>query len=114
MGKDDYKEVVKKIEQGLIVKCEVIKNVTYFTQVRIIGYDNCVGSIHISELIAPYSDNNRPKNGMIFDAKVLNEKFNNRLQRNVWMLTMDTTNSRDNMEQYETEMAKALKKLNLE
>lgn len=113
LGKDDYEEEEKKIEHGLIVKCEVIKNVAYFIQVRIIGYDNCFGSIHISELVDPYSDNNRPKNGMIFDAKVLNEKFNNRLQRNVWMLTMDTTNSREHMEQYETEMEKALKKLNL-
>lgn len=114
LGNDDYEEIERKIEPGLVVKCEVIKNVVYFTQVRIIGYNSHIGSIHISELIAPYSNTNRPKIGDIIDAKVLNEKFDNRLQRNVWMLTMDMSNSRIETEENETVMAKAIKNLNLD
>lgn len=89
------------------------KNVAYYSQVRIIGFDNCIGSIHINDLVNPYDDHNRPKKGAIFDAVILFEKFDNKLQRKVWRLTMDTTNAKDEIGQEETEMSKAIKKLNL-
>lgn len=111
MGKEDVEEV-RNIETGLIVKCEVVKNVTYFTQVRIIGYPEVVGSIHIDELCLPFNKINRPQKGSVFDAKVLNQKFDNATQRNVWMLTMNVSGSGD-VEEKETAMARALRNIKL-
>lgn len=52
-------------------------------------YPEEVGSIHIDELSAPFDGENRPSIGSVFEAKVLNQKFDNRTQRNLWMLTMN-------------------------
>ena len=111
MGKEDV-EHIRNIEPGLLVKCEVLKNVTYFTQVRFIGYPEEVGSIHINELCAPFDENHRPQKGSVFDVKVLNQRFDNATQRNVWMLTMNTSIG-GSVEIGETAMAKALRDIKL-
>ena len=90
----------------------MVKNVTYFTQVRIIGYPEVVGSIHIDELCLPFNKISRPQKGSVFDAKVLNQKFDNATQRNVWMLTMNVSGSGD-VEEKETAMARALRNIKL-
>ena len=112
MGKEDVEEV-RRIEMGLVVKCEVLKNVTYFTQVRLVGYPEEVGSIHIDELSAPFNEKHRPSIGSVFEAKVLNQKFDNRTQRNVWMLTMNNISESSEEEQEENIMARALKNIKL-
>ena len=76
----------------MIIKCEVIKNVAFFTQVRLVGYSEEVGSIHIDELSNPFNRNHRPSIGSVFEVKVLNQKFDNKTQRNIWMLTMNVLN----------------------
>lgn len=50
--------------------------------------------------------------GSVFEAKVLNQKFDNRTQRNLWMLTMNISESSEG-EQEETAMAIALKNIKL-
>ena len=111
MGKEDVEEV-RNIETGMIIKCEVIKNVAFFTQVRLVGYSEEVGSIHIDELSNPFNRNHRPSIGSVFEVKVLNQKFDNKTQRNIWMLTMNVSGSSDE-EREETAMAKALKNIKL-
>ena len=111
LGKDDHIEESKQLELGTIVKCEVIKNVTYYTQVRIIGYEE-MGSIHVQELQLPYSEKKRPELGSVLDAKILNQKFDNMTQRNMWMLTMNNVEGVKKGADIEvTEFAKALRKL---
>ena len=105
-------EEVRNIETGMIIKCEVIKNVAFFTQVRLVGYSEEVGSIHIDELSNPFNRNHRPSIGSVFEVKVLNQKFDNKTQRNIWMLTMNVSGSSDE-EREETAMAKALKNIKL-
>ena len=75
-------------------------------------YPEEVGSIHIDELSAPFDGENRPSIGSVFEAKVLNQKFDNRTQRNLWMLTMNISESSEG-EQEETAMAIALKNIKL-
>jgi hypothetical protein len=111
MGKEDAEEV-RNIENGLVVKCEVLKNVAFFTQVRLVGYTEAVGSIHIDELCTPFDANHRPPTGSVFEAKVLNQKFDNKTQRNVWMLTMDISGGAD-VGQEETVMSRALRNIKL-
>lgn len=111
MGKEEIQEV-RNIETGLVIKCEVLRNLTYFIQVRIIGYLDEVGSIHVDELCAPFDAQHRPKKGSVFEAKVLNQKFDNKAQRNVWMLTMNISESND-LEKGETVMERALKNIKL-
>lgn len=96
----------------MVIKCEVLRNLTYFIQVRIIGYLDEVGSIHVDELCAPFDAQHRPKKGSVFEAKVLNQKFDNKAQRNVWMLTMNISESND-LEKGETVMERALKNIKL-
>ena len=50
--------------------------------------------------------------GSVFEVKVLNQKFDNKTQRNIWMLTMNVSGSSDE-EREETAMAKALKNIKL-
>ena len=88
LGKDEYMEEVRPLTTGMLVKCEVVKNVSFFTQVRIIGYD-IDGCIHISEYSDKYNDNQRPKNGTVLDVKLLNEKYDEKKGKNIWMATMD-------------------------
>ena len=111
MGKEDVEEV-RNIETGMIIKCEVIKNVAFFTQVRLVGYSEEVGSIHIDELSNPFNRNHRPSIGSVFEVKVLNQKFDKKTQRNIWMLTMNVSGSSDE-DREETAMAKALKNIKL-
>lgn len=111
MGKEDVEEV-RNIENGLVVKCEVLKNVAFFTQVRLVGYPEAVGSIHIDELCTPFDANHRPPTGSVFEAKILNQKFDNKTQRNVWMLTMNISGGTD-VEQEETVMSRALRNIKL-
>ena len=79
---------------------------------RLVGYSEEVGSIHIAELSNPFNRNHRPSIGSVFEVKVLNQKFDNKTQRNIWMLTMNVSGSSDE-EREETAMAKALKNIKL-
>lgn len=108
LGKDDYIAPKREIEHGIAVKCEVVKNVEFFVQVKIIGFSE-IGSIHINELIYPYSAENRPSVGTILDGKVLIKRFDNARQREVWQITMKMDNIVEDVEE-ETAMAKALRK----
>ena len=57
-GNDDIDDIIdmkRELESDVIVKCEVIRNIEFYTQVRIIGFDEELGSIHIDELMKPYS-----------------------------------------------------------
>lgn len=109
LGKDEFVESKREIESGIAVKCEVIKNVGYYVQVRIIGFSE-IGSIHVNELIEPYSVDNRPDIGVVFDGKVLTKKFDNARHRDVWQITMNMDNAKEDGEAEETAMAKALKR----
>lgn len=88
LGKDDDVEIKREIESGIAVKCEVTKNVGYYVQVRIIGFSE-IGSIHVDELLEPYSSEKRPGIGAIIEGKVLNKVFDNARQRDVWKITMN-------------------------
>ena len=108
LGNDEYVEPKREIEPGIVVKCEVTKNVTYYVQVRIIGFSE-IGSIHLSDLVAPYSHENRPTIGAIIDGRVVEKKFDNARQRDVWKITMDLNDVNDQTVG-ETEMARALRR----
>ena len=108
IGKEIIDEPLKKIESGIAVKCEVIKNVLHFVQVKIIGYPSELGSIHIDELMEPYSVNNRPVVGTVIDGKVLNKKFINKIQRDMWQITMDLNDVKDDTSE-ETAVARAMR-----
>lgn len=107
LGGDDYVEVKRKIEPGIAVKCEVTKNVEYYVQVRIVGYSE-IGSIHVDELIQPYCAERRPELGAIIDGKILNKRFDNARQRDVWQITMNME-SVQKEEKEETTMARAIR-----
>lgn len=112
LGKDEYMEEVRPLTTGMLVKCEVVKNVSFFTQVRIIGYD-IDGCIHISEYSDKYNDNQRPKNGTVLDVKPLNEKYDEKKGKNIWMATMDIGNAPDTESDTPTDFASKIKALNL-
>lgn len=107
MGKDEFVEVKREIESGIAVKCEVTKNVGYYVQVRIIGFSE-IGSIHINELIEPYSADNRPDKGTVLEGKVLTNKFDNARHRDVWQITMNMDNIKEDVVN-ETAMARAMR-----
>ncbi|SCX17622.1 hypothetical protein SAMN02910339_02457 [Lachnospiraceae bacterium YSD2013] len=100
---------IKNLEAGKIVKCEVLKNVAHFTQVRIMGYQDERGSIHINDLSGAYSAENRPQNGEILEAVVLYESFDNKIQRKVWRLSTNLSGQTNDSES-ESQMSVALKK----
>lgn len=121
----DFEKVIKNVDEikvelnilnSLIgsknIEDEFEKVVTRYPEVRLVGYPEEVGSIHIDELSAPFDGENRPSIGSVFEAKVLNQKFDNRTQRNLWMLTMNISESSEG-EQEETAMAIALKNIKL-
>ena len=107
LGIDESIEAKRTIESGIVVKCEVTRNVGYYVQVRLIEFSE-IGSIHISELMEPYSANNRPQPGTIIEGKVLNKRFDNARHREVWSITMNTKNAEDDYIE-ETAMARALR-----
>ena len=108
IGKEIIDEPLKEIESGIAVKCEVIKNVSFFVQVKIIGYPLELGSIHVDELMEPYSAENRPAIGAIIDGKVLYKKFDNKTRCDMWQITMDVNGAKDDCEK-ETAFARALR-----
>jgi DNA polymerase III delta prime subunit len=83
------------LEYGRIVKCEVIKNVEYFTKVRIIGFE-CAGSIHFDNLCNGYAKDNRPPVGRIIEAMVLNKGYDSKTNKETWYLTMNIKEGSDN------------------
>ena len=107
LGKDELIENKRDIESGIAVKCEVTKNVGYYVQVRIIGFSE-IGSVHINELTEPYSADNRPDIGTVFEGKVLTNKFDNARHRNVWQITMNMDNIKEEVVE-ETAMARAMR-----
>ena len=107
LGKEDCVVEKREISSGAIVKCEVLKNVQYYVQVRIVGFSEEKGSIHINELLAPYSSSNRPITGQIIEGRVLSKNFDNAKQCDVWQITMDVDGAK-NVD--ETAMAIAFKK----
>ena len=107
LGKDENVEIQRVIEPGIAVKCEVTKNVNYYVQVRIVGFPE-IGSIHVDELMEPYSASKRPDVGMVIDGKVLAKRFDNARQREVWQITMNLDNVADEAIE-ETEMARAMR-----
>lgn len=107
LGKDELSEQKRMIESGIAVKCEVTKNVEYYVQVKIIGFSE-TGSIYIDELAEPYSSYNRPNVGAILDCKVLTKRFDNARQCNVWQLSMNMDNVKEE-EEGETAMARAMR-----
>ena len=92
LGMDEFNENKREIENGIIVKCEVIKNLEHYVRVRIIGSSE-MGSIHVNELKKPYSADKRPNIGNVFEAKVLMKKFDNAKHCDIWQLTMNTDNA---------------------
>lgn len=108
IGKEIIDEPLKEIESGIAVKCEVIKNVSFFVQVKIIGYPLELGSIHVDELMEPYSAENRPAIGAVIDGKVLYKKFDNKTRCDMWQITMDVNGAKDDCEK-ETAFARALR-----
>ena len=107
LGKDEFVEVKREIESGIAVKCEVTKNVTHYVQVRIIGFSE-IGSIYVNELVEPYSANNRPDIGTILDGKILMKKFDNAKHCNVWQITMNMNDIKEESKE-ETAMAQAIR-----
>lgn len=107
LGGDEFIEVKREIESGILVKCEVTKNIGYYVQIRIIGFSE-IGSIHVNELAAPYSVNNRPDIGTIFEGKVMTKKFDNARHRDVWQITMNLDNVKEDVVE-ETAMARAMR-----
>lgn len=107
LGKDEFVEIKREIESGIVVKCEVTKNVEYYVQVRLIGFSE-IGSIHVQELIEPYSAGNRPVIGTVFEGKVLTKRFDNAKHRDVWQITMNMDNIKDEIVE-ETAMARAMR-----
>ncbi len=108
-GNDDIDDMKRELESDVIVKCEVIRNIEFYTQVRIIGFDEELGSIHIDELMKPYSAENRPGIGIILEGRTLREKFDNAKQTKIWEITMNTVNSEAELEE-ETAMSIAFKR----
>lgn len=111
-GNDDIDDIIdmkRELESDVIVKCEVIRNIEFYTQVRIIGFDEELGSIHIDELMKPYSAENRPGIGIILEGRTLREKFDNAKQTKIWEITMNTVNSEAELEE-ETAMSIAFKR----
>ncbi len=107
LGKNEFVEVKREIESGIVVKCEVTKNVGHYVQVRIIGFSE-IGSIHVSELAEPYSANSRPDMGTVLEGKVLMKKFDNARHRDVWQITMNMDNIKEEKVE-ETAMAQAIR-----
>lgn len=112
LGKEDKEEIISEPTYGMLVKGEVIKNVLHYVQVRIISH-NIEGSIHINELIAPYSDKERPPIGTVMDIKLMHEKFDNKTQRKLWTATMRNDNAIEGETEQETDLGKALKNIKL-
>lgn len=83
------------------------KNVTHYVQVRIIGFSE-IGSIYVNELVEPYSANNRPDIGTILDGKILMKKFDNAKHCNVWQITMNRNDIKEESKE-ETAMAQAIR-----
>lgn len=110
IGKDDIIKAKRELEGGLIVKCEVISNIEFYSLVRIIGFNGELGSIHIDELMKPYSVDNRPGIGTILEGKTLYEKFDNVKQRKIWGITMHTENLEAEFKE-ETAMSIAFKRV---
>lgn len=107
LGKDEFVETKREIESGIAIKCEVTKNVGYYVQVRIIGFSE-IGSVHVNELKEPYSVDNRPDVGTVFEGKVLTKSFDNARHRDVWQITMNMENAREEVVE-ETAMARAMR-----
>ncbi|MBD5448889.1 MAG: hypothetical protein HDR28_01765 [Lachnospiraceae bacterium] len=113
LGADEFVEEKEPLQYGKVVLCEVIRNVVYYTQVRIIGYDD-VGSIHINEYAPPYSEENRPKTGTIIEGKILSKKYDNKKNQNIWNVTMNIQPDDLQIDKTETAMSLALKKVKLD
>ena len=107
LGNDEVVETKREIEPGIIVKCEVTKIVEYFIQVKIVGFSE-FGSIHISELVEPFSADIRPNVGRLLEGKVIGKKFDSARNCNIWSITMNIDNIQDDKKE-ETEMAKAIR-----
>lgn len=107
LGNDEVVEPKREIEPGIIVKCEVIKIVEYFIQVKIVGFSE-FGSIHISELVEPFSADIRPNVGSLLEGKVIGKTFDSAKNRYIWRITMNIDNIQDDTKD-ETEMAKAIR-----
>lgn len=110
LGVEEETGKLRELSYGIIVKCEVIKNTPYFVKVKVIGYNN-FASIHINEFCEPYSGEKRPLIGSIFDAKVLNRKFDNKTQQELWLLSMNCDSDEESVS--ETAFGKLLKNINL-
>ena len=88
----------------------MISNIEFYSLVRIIGFNGELGSIHIDELMKPYSVDNRPGIGTILEGKTLYEKFDNVKQRKIWGITMHTENLEAEFKE-ETAMSIAFKRV---
>lgn len=74
---------LRKIEIGSHVKCRVTKNLQFYTQVKLVDYNEQKGSLHVSELGNNYPENNRPHEGDILYAIVIGSNVNG-----FWQLTL--------------------------
>ncbi|AGA70736.1 hypothetical protein Desdi_3342 [Desulfitobacterium dichloroeliminans LMG P-21439] len=63
-----------ELQVGMRVKCRVIRNVDFYTQVKLVDYHNQDGSIHVNELGDDYSAENRPVEGAILFATVKEQR----------------------------------------
>ena len=101
-------EPLAPLMKDKIVRVEVTKNIGYYTQVRIIPYDE-FGSIHVNDLKSPYSSNQRPLVGTVLEGRILGKKYDAKAEREVWSITLDTIPE----DKPEGAMAAALKKANI-
>lgn len=87
MGIGEGRETNEEVSFGNYVNCEVINNIAYYVKVRLFA-DSAPASIHINELVEPFSADNRPRIGQILYARVLGQNFNNKTQEMTWQLTL--------------------------
>jgi hypothetical protein len=76
------------LRAGLRVKCRVIRNVDFFTQVKLVDYHNQDGSIHITQMANGYNVENRPQEGTILFATIQEQTEVGARRQKFWRLTM--------------------------
>lgn len=77
-----------ELRVGTRVKCRVIRNIEFYTQVKLTDYHNQEGSIHISELGDGFSVDNLPSAGTILYATVKDFRQTSHRQKKYLILTM--------------------------
>lgn len=110
VDEDDVQKI--QLKPGIVIKCEVIKQLRFFVRVRIIGAEEEKGSIHIDELKAPFSNESRPELGSVIDAQVKKQGYDQKRNEPIWELTMFINGEMNSSDDGESAFALAFKKAN--